>query len=40
MTKKRDYIEEILAKKQRYYARADSEKQFRQRVIPLVRGFK
>jgi hypothetical protein len=40
MAKKRDYIEEILAKKQRHYAHADREKQFRQRVIPLVSGFR
>lgn len=40
MAKKRDYIEEILAKKHRNYARADREKQFRQRIVPLVLGFR
>lgn len=40
MAKKRDYIKEILTKKKRLYARADREKQFRQRVIPLVLGFR
>ena len=40
MTKKRDYITEILEKRSRLLARADREKQYRRRVHPLVDGFR
>src|SRR3990172_4381297 len=40
MTKKRDYISEIIEKRGRLLARADREKQYMRRVHPLVEGFK
>jgi len=40
MTKKRDYIEEILLKKKRLHKKANRIKQFQKRVHPLVRGFR
>ena len=40
MTKKRDYVSEILEKRSRLLARADREKQIIRRVHPLVEGFR
>ena len=40
MARRRDYIEEILAKKDRHLKRVDRHEQFRRRVIPLVEGFR
>ncbi|OIO27457.1 MAG: hypothetical protein AUJ60_09055 [Nitrospirae bacterium CG1_02_44_142] len=40
MTKKRDYISEIIEKRSRLLARADREKQYIRRVHPLVDGFR
>jgi len=40
MARHRDYIEEILAKKDRHLRRVDRHEQFRRRVIPLVKGYR
>ena len=40
MARKRDYIEEILTRKDRHLIRAPREDQFRLRVYPLVKGFR
>ncbi len=40
MARRRDYIEEILAKKTRHLKRADRLDQFERRVHPLVKGFR
>ena len=40
MNKKRDYIQEIIDKKERLSKRSDRYEQFTKRVIPIVSGFR
>lgn len=40
MARKRDYIAEIVEKKERHLRRADRHEQFSRRVVPLVEGFR